>query len=661
MSEPEFDYLGPYKVERTIGRGGMGSVYKGFHSRSGEPIAIKVIAPAVANSPRFRRRFAAEVETLQRLKHPNIVSLVGFGEEQGLLFYTMEYVDGQSLHEYLRQNKKMPWQDAIDVAIETAAALKHAHDLGIIHRDLKPANLMVASDGRVKLTDFGIAKLFGATELTAAGSVIGTADYMPPEQAEGKAVTVRSDLYSLGGVLYALICGQAPFTGKSVPEVLYAVRYNSAPNLQEREPDVPDELSELVHELLDKSPSKRPPTALVVGNRLKSIKQGYAARQQATSGKPAAQTPESEDSAKSTPTNVTGFRKMGTHLTSLDLSDIEEDEVQLTGEEIGQLRLEGSDGEQSDAPRSGDSLATHEQQTMVAPEDLELPPAGPKSEGLHSRRESEFSGEFPQPASAAPDDEEPLTSGGPSHYTPIEEADSKPYGFAEKDTDESEGGPDWLQIGSIAGIVVTLLASIALGWYWLQPGSADQLYQSIQEAVDSGDEVRLSAAKGQIETFLDRFGEDERALEVEALRDEIELSRWTRVLQRRASRAGGEANMSAIEQAFLECMQLRQRAPDVAEPHMRAFLSVYGPLKDLPPRENRYVELIDFALRIGERQVADEEPPAADDLEKLIQSADNSLSGDELSEYYKDLMTLYGDKEWAREQISRLRRKLQEE
>jgi len=661
VSEPEFDYLGPYKVERTIGRGGMGSVYKGFHSRSGEPIAIKVIAPAVANSPRFRRRFAAEVETLQRLKHPNIVSLVGFGEEQGLLFYTMEYVDGYSLHEYLRQNKKMPWQEAIDVAIETAAALKHAHDLGIIHRDLKPANLMVAGDGRVKLTDFGIAKLFGATELTAAGSVIGTADYMPPEQAEGKAVTVRSDLYSLGGVVYALICGQAPFTGNSVPEVLYAVRYNSPPILQEREPDVPDELSELVHELLDKTPSKRPPTALVVGNRLKSIQQGYAARRRAKSSKPGLHTPDDPQPAKSNPTNETGFRKMGTHLTNLDLSDIEEDEVQLTGEEIDQLGLEKDDSEQSTESKAGNPLATHEQQTMVAPEDLELPPVGPKSEGLHSRRESEFSGEFPQVASAGALDEESVTSGGPSHYTPVEEADSRPYGFVEKDAQEAEAGTDWLQIASITGIVVTLLASIGLGVYWLRPGNADQLYQSIQEAVDSGDEVRLSAAKGEIDTFLSRFGEDERALEVEALRDEIELSRWTRVLQRRAARSGGEANMSAIEQAFLECMQLRQRAPDVAEPHMRAFLAVYGPLKDLPPREKRYVELVDFALRIGERQVAEDEPPAADELEKLIQSADRSLSGEELSEYYKDLMTLYGDKEWASEQITRLRRKLQEE
>ena len=124
MSQPEFDYLGPYKVERTLGRGGMGTVYQGVHAKSGESVAIKVIATGIANHMRFRRRFAAEVETLKRLKHPNIVQLVGYGEEQGLLFYSMEYVDGHSLHDHLRQHGKLPWQEVVQVGIETTADRK---------------------------------------------------------------------------------------------------------------------------------------------------------------------------------------------------------------------------------------------------------------------------------------------------------------------------------------------------------------------------------------------------------------------------------------------------------------------------------------------------------------------------------------------------------
>lgn len=654
MSEPEFEYLGPYRVERTLGRGGMGSVYKGVHTRSGQAIAIKVIAGSVANSPRFRRRFAAEVETLQRLKHPNIVELVGFGEEQGLLFYTMEYVDGHSLHDHLRANTKMPWQEAVQVGIETAAALKHAHDLGIIHRDLKPANLMLSTDGQIKLTDFGIAKLFGGTDLTAVGSVIGTADYMPPEQAEGKPVTVRSDLYSLGGVLYALTCGKAPFGGKSVPEVLYSVRYNAAPDLLEREPEVPTELAELVHEMLDKNPQRRPPTALVVGNRLKSILHGYSAKGDTAKraidlGSAAAGKAVEDDHAAGT-----SMRKMGTHLTSLDLSDIEDDEVQLTGADINDLGLDHGGEGQDEPPSVERPIDTHEQQTMVAPDGMELPPAKHASGSALGRRESEFSGEFRE----MPLSEESITSGGPSHYTPVEEADSKPFAFPE-DEPEKKVAVDWLQIGSIAGIIATLLGCVALGWYLLQPGSAEDLYDTIVQAADSGDDSQLVGVQDEIELFLSRFPEDERVVELQALSDDIELARWTRVLRRKAGRTGGEAGLTAIEQAFLDCMEIRDRDTAVAEPHLRAFLSVFGAVENLPGKQRRYVELADYALRVGASRKEVLVPVAAEELEKLIQSADKALSGDDLATYYKDLLTLYGDKPWASEQIERLKRKLE--
>ncbi len=688
MSEPEFEYLGPYRVQSTLGRGGMGTVYKGVHARSGEAIAIKVIASGVANSSRFRRRFASEIETLQRLKHPHIVSLVGFGEEQGLLFYTMEYVDGHSLHEHLRQHNKMPWQEVVQIGIETASALKHAHDLGIIHRDLKPANLMLNTSGKIKLTDFGIAKLFGSTDMTAAGSVIGTADYMPPEQAEGKPVTVRSDLYSLGGVLYALLCGKAPFGGKSVPEVLYAVRYNTPQSIQEIAPEVPDELAELIHELLRKDIQKRPPTALVVGNRLKAMLQGLSKRQTAQPDAAA-----SSDEPPALP-DETQIGKIGTHLTSLDLSDVEDEDLKLTGEVLSQMGLapeepadaaneatskssaknteipagepaNKADSSASDDTRLGnDDIGTRDQQTMLAPDDLELPPLNPEP-GERSKvervasKEVELSGEFGVSEPIPSTDATYTGMAGKSHYTSIEDKMAQPVTLGIADEPKQEDATDWVQVGSIVGLVVLLVGSIGFGIWMLQPVSADELYDQIQIAADSGDEGQLLAARNEIEAFLGRFPNDERVPEVQALADETELARWTRVLRRRASSTLAANRLSAVEQAFLECMNARERGSRrEAEARMDAFLGVFGQIENLDSREARYVRLIEFAQKAGGKPTAKTTSKAAEQLEQLVQAAEESLDAKQLERYYKDLILLYDDKDWAAEQIDRIQRKL---
>ncbi len=171
----------------------------------------------------------------------------------------MEFVSGFSMAELIKKNGPFAWSQALDIAISICSALKHAHDLGIIHRDLKPANVMLIEAGQVKLTDFGIGKLFGSSEVTAAGSVLGTADYMPPEQAEGNPVTVRSDLYALGATLFAALTSRSPHYAKSTPEVLYNVRYTVPKLLTELVPGIPIEISELVAELLQKEASMRPP------------------------------------------------------------------------------------------------------------------------------------------------------------------------------------------------------------------------------------------------------------------------------------------------------------------------------------------------------------------------------------------------------------------
>lgn len=661
MNQPEFDYLGPYRVEKTLGRGGMGTVYKGVHAKNNEVVAIKVIAAAVANQSRFRRRFQAEIKTLQRLKHPNIVSLKGVGEEQGLLFYTMEYVDGKSLHEHLRTHKKLPWEDVVEIGIQTAAALKHAHDLGIIHRDLKPANLMLSSDGLVKLTDFGIAKLFGSTDMTAAGSVIGTADFMPPEQAEGKTVTVRSDLYGLGAVMYALLSGQAPFSGKSVPEVLYAVRYTPVPRLEKMGMDLPDELCRLVHEMLEKSPGDRPPTGLVVGNRLKSLQQGlkHLGKQEAPV--------ESDDPKR----EEQGPRSIGTELTSLDLSDVNDEELRLTNagqteaQSAGEF-VEASEMLQPESVADDDAEdeegSMHEQATMLAPapaahtpndkEDTELKPEDEldladepederRTDGMENYRPSESS----------------LTSGGPSHYTPVESSGETSYTLTEK-PEENEVGTDWIQIGSISGIAAMLIACIGFAWYMLLPRGSDEIYAEIMTAADSGDDAQLLTVRDSIEEFIERFPEDNRFSEVQTLEDDLELTRWTRILQRRASRQGGLEELSAIEQGFLDCMQTRSENYSLAMQKLDAFLKVFEGKPELTRDESRLVELGKYASTL--RAVRSEDvSQAAKDLVDLISNAEGNLKGSALQEYYKSLLVLYSDKPWAKAQLDRVRAKLE--
>ncbi len=271
MQDPNLNRkLGPYRLQRIVGRGGMGTVYAAQDESTGEFAAVKVLSPALASDESFRERFAAEIESLKKLQHPNIVRLTGFGEQDGHLFYVMELVEGNSLQEELRRGRRFTWREVSQIAIEICAALKHAHDHGIIHRDLKPANLLLTTDDQIKLFDFGIAKLFGSSQLTT-GSVMGTAAYMAPEQGEGKPVGPRTDLYSLGSVMYALLVGKPPFSGQSIAEVVHKVRFDAPTPVCRLVNEVPVEMEHLIEQLLEKQPERRIPTALAVSHRLKAM------------------------------------------------------------------------------------------------------------------------------------------------------------------------------------------------------------------------------------------------------------------------------------------------------------------------------------------------------------------------------------------------------
>jgi serine/threonine-protein kinase len=268
--------LGPYRIERSVGRGGMGTVYAGTDVKTGQPAAVKVLSAALAQEEGFRDRFDAEIRSLRSLDHPNIVRLVGFGEDNGHIYYAMELVDGTSLAQELRQRGQFPWRQVVQIGVETARALKHAHDRGIIHRDLKPGNLLLTAEGHIKLSDFGIARIFGGSQLTSTGAVIGTAEYMAPEQADGRRVTLRCDLYSLGAVLYALLAGRPPFTADSMVQVLHKQRFEQHKPLREVVGGVPRELEAIIDDLLKKDPEQRIPDAGVLARRLETLERALS-------------------------------------------------------------------------------------------------------------------------------------------------------------------------------------------------------------------------------------------------------------------------------------------------------------------------------------------------------------------------------------------------
>ncbi|MFT5300072.1 MAG: serine/threonine protein kinase [Mariniblastus sp.] len=253
--------IGPYKFQGVLGRGGMGTVYRGTHESTGELVAIKVLAPTYAHDDHFRGRFESEIKALIKLDHRNIVRLISYGQDDAMLYFSMELVEGNSLFQMQRRGHRFDWREILSIAKDVAHGLRHAHDRGIIHRDLKPGNLLMTMDEQgkpdyVKITDFGIAKRFGSSQNTGE-NVLGTMDFMSPEQAKGDPVTIRSDLYSLGTVMFTLLSGRPPFSSNSVEESLRNLTRVPAPRVSSMVPEVPRELDDLIKRLMAKRPENR--------------------------------------------------------------------------------------------------------------------------------------------------------------------------------------------------------------------------------------------------------------------------------------------------------------------------------------------------------------------------------------------------------------------
>jgi serine/threonine protein kinase/Tol biopolymer transport system component len=275
--------LGGYQILGLLGAGGMGEVYRAHDPRLNRVVAIKVIAEAFTHSPTFRERFRREARILASLSHPNIATVYSVEEDDRLLALTMELVEGQSLSELMRPGG-MAVDRLLKIAIQIADAIATAHERGITHRDLKPANVLVASEGRVKVLDFGLAKLaqsshsdvetaLPVSELTKEGHIVGTPMYMSPEQAEGKPVDFRSDIFSFGIILYEMATGVVPFKGESVLSILTAIVRDNPASPVEINPRVPREISRIIRRCLAKDPEDRYQSAKDLRNDLGDLRQ----------------------------------------------------------------------------------------------------------------------------------------------------------------------------------------------------------------------------------------------------------------------------------------------------------------------------------------------------------------------------------------------------
>ena len=253
---PGTELVGKYKIIDVVGKGGMGIVYKAEDTKLKRNVALKFLPPELTKDKEAKDRFVIEAQAAAALSHPNICTIHEINEEEGKTFIAMEYVEGQSLKTKIDRGP-LKTNDALDIAIQVAEGIEQAHKKGIVHRDIKSANIVVTDAGQAKVMDFGLAKVKGGTLLTRKGTTLGTVAYMSPEQARGEEVDHRSDIWSLGIVMYEMLSGQLPFIGDREASILYSVVHEEAKPVSAWNPDIPTELQQIINRALKKKPEAR--------------------------------------------------------------------------------------------------------------------------------------------------------------------------------------------------------------------------------------------------------------------------------------------------------------------------------------------------------------------------------------------------------------------
>ena len=515
--------LGPYEIAKPIGRGGMGTVYEAVDHGTGRSVAVKTLAAHLGDDPGLRKRFAAEIETLKSLQHPCIVQLLAFGEEDGQPYFAMELVRGRSLEQVLRSGRTFDWRETVGIAIDITRALKSAHDHGVVHRDLKPANLLFpeepSADAAVKLADFGIARLFGSSCHTMAGTIVGTAEYMAPEQATGGPVDHRVDLYALGLVIYAMLTGRPPFHGGEATDIIRRQRTEAPPRVSTRVAGIPTELDALIERLLAKEPAKRPASALAVGRMLASIATEVGAMP------PEPAVPASDPGITLGPADA------------IDLAAPTQDGARV--------ETAASDPNVIAVNPASDSVRA-DVQTMPMPTTPQAP-----SPGLPQR----------VTVSAA-------AAGSPhprvNRFTTLEELHR---------TSREEAGARARQEFVLRSIAAASILALVVGaaYVLLRLPTADELHTRIRAIADAAD-ADLRDARPLIEQFLERHGDDSRAAAIRELDRTLDLDSLEKRARRRRS---DDDEMSPLEREYRAAMAREDESPLACVAALEAVLTLH--------------------------------------------------------------------------------------
>lgn len=530
--------LGPYEFDGTLGRGGMGTVFRGKHIDTGEIHAVKVLSPVYSNDDHFRGRFESEIQALLQLDHPNIVKLISFGQEDGNLYFSMELIEGNSLFQMQKKGYRFNWRECLHIAKDVCQGLRHAHDRGIIHRDLKPGNLLMTDFRSVKITDFGIAKSFGSNQNTG-DNILGTMDFMSPEQAKGDSVTFRSDLYSLGAVLYTLMSGRPPFSANSIEESLRNLTRVPAPKIGSVVPGVPDEIEEIIAKLMEKKPQKRIATALALHHKLEDVEEALRSYSEAKTAETGHRNNDKESQTQSLDKNMATIAHFTDHAKP------------------------GKPGRDSS---SSPVFPTRADKTIVE----ENAGTGPPSSSGRKSRPDFYNrvGEQERISSAKPTEDDPIESR---------------YGKGIL--------PTLLML-----MTVILLMTFMLRNSFKTP-SADQLYTEIQSARP---QLVLEQTQRFIKTYPDdkRIGTVRRIEEFgKATKYYSQLSKR---LQAR-SEIMGDDQLTEIERQFMEIADLAKDNFEAANIRMDAFVRFHDLNPDLSKRDRDCVDAAkSFRLKIRE-------------------------------------------------------------
>jgi serine/threonine-protein kinase len=338
--------VGSYKVLEKIGEGGMGAVYNGVDLMLEREVAIKALRPELARQPDVVERFRAEAVTLAKLNHPNIATLYSFLRQGDDYFMVMEFVRGETLDSVLQRSPNMPVDRAIGMFCQALEGIDHAHKMGIIHRDIKPANVMLTQTGSIKVMDFGIARVLGTARMTRQGSVIGTVEYMSPEQVRGEETDARSDIYSLGILLYEMLAGRVPFSHLSEYELMKRQIEEVPPPPRQFQPGIPAVVEAAVLRALAKNPGDRFQTA----EAMRSALLGAAA---ARTGPEAATSPEAATKIMAQPPETPAPTRLAGQLASQLDAGIKETRMPEPGQAWAQVYGSGAPIKETRLPSSG--------------------------------------------------------------------------------------------------------------------------------------------------------------------------------------------------------------------------------------------------------------------------------------------------------------------